>query len=85
MVEGVVKMNMEAVVKELDSLPPEKQEEVADFVAFLHLRTTMSASEVDAVPEPKGFVGMWADRLDMRNTGAWLQRVREREWMGHDA
>ena len=26
------------------------------------------------------FIGMWRDREDMQDSGAWVRRVRESEW-----
>lgn len=31
-------MNMQAILYDIETLPPEKQEEVADFIAFLKTR-----------------------------------------------
>jgi hypothetical protein len=44
----------ESVLTKLRSLPPDKQQEVVDFVDFLHARAVR--------PRPKGTVeGLWAD------------------------
>lgn len=76
-------MNREQVLREFDALSPEAQEQVADFIAFLHSRTsqrvTAGQTEIeDLLSEP--FVGMWQDRADLVDSTAWVRGVREREW-----
>lgn len=76
-------MNPESILKEIQLLPPNAQEEVADFVAFLR-------SKFSGICQPrKGkkksildskFVGMWADREDMNDSVKWVRNLREKEW-----
>ena len=76
-------MNPENILKEIQLLPPEAQQEVADFVAFLK-------SKFAFLPQPrKGkrksvldskFVGMWEDREDMKDSSKWVRNLRENEW-----
>lgn len=76
-------MNPESIFKQIQLLPPEAQEEVADFVAFLR-------SKFAIVSQPKKgkkksvldfkFVGMWADREDMKDSSQWVRNLRENEW-----
>ncbi|HEX6292116.1 MAG TPA: DUF2281 domain-containing protein [Herpetosiphonaceae bacterium] len=80
-------MNREQIWREFDTLPPQAQQQVADFIAFLHSRTsqatpaTPSASS-DFANEP--FVGMWQDREDMSDSNIWVRQVRTREWTQGD-
>lgn len=75
-------MNVHAVLDEIATLPADKQEEVADFVAFL--RSRIRAKDGDApekaAAEPTCFVGMWANRTEMSESVEWVKRLREREW-----
>lgn len=69
--------------EDIGSLPPEAQKQVSDFVAFLKLRypvvqLTRKAKRTKLADEP--FIGMWRDREDMRDSSAWVRRLREREW-----
>lgn len=69
--------------RDIGSLPPEAQRQVSDFVAFLKTRYPMAKSSRKAkrtklADEP--FSGMWRDREDMRDSSAWVRRVRESEW-----
>ena len=75
-------MNMQTVLEEITELPPDKQEEIADFVAFLRSRVVRDQSREEVVPrgKPTGFVGMWADRADMADSSRWVRRLRETEW-----
>ena len=68
---------------EFSSLPPETQREVLDFIAFLRTRRAPTHAR-NAGKRPKlaaeAFVGMWRNRRDMRDSTAWVRRVREDEW-----
>jgi hypothetical protein len=71
------------LLRDIGSLPPEAQKQVSDFVAFLKTRypsaqVTRKARRTKLVDEP--FIGMWRDRDDMRDSSAWVRRVRESEW-----
>ena len=77
-------MTPEEILSAIGSLPPEAQREVEDFVAFLHERhgrrlsgTQPSTSELGE----DGFVGMWRDHDQMRDSTAWVRNVRQSEWV----
>ena len=76
-------MTYEEILRELASLPPEGQKEAADFIKFLHERysRSLSAEQDERDLTDLGFVGMWRDRDDMRDSTAWVRRLREREWV----
>jgi hypothetical protein len=76
-------MTNEEILRELDSLPPEGQQEVADFITFLHERYSRAGTATQAIRnlEDLGFVGMWRDRADMRDSTAWVRSLREHEWV----
>ena len=76
-------MNQEELWREIKSLPPQAQREVADFVAFLRTRykppcPTDKAPKMELVDEP--FVGMWRDREGMDDSSKWVRTLRGREW-----
>ena len=71
------------IVREIAALPPEAQEQVMDFVAFLKARYPNTPaggkrSRVSLADEP--FIGMWRNREDMQDGTAWVQSLRRREW-----
>ena len=69
---------------EFSSLPPETQQEVLDFIAFLRTRCTPpSARKAGRRPKltAEAFIGMWRDRRDVRDSSAWVRRLREEEWV----
>lgn len=76
-------MTYEDILRELASLPPEGQQEAANFITLLHERYSRSVSAPQDGPDLKdlGFVGMWRDREDMRDSTAWVRTLREREWV----
>jgi len=81
-------MRQERVWREYSALPPELQKQVADFIAFLRtryapLRVSKTAKRTKLADEP--FIGMWHDREDMRDSSAWVRRIRQSEWKSRDA
>lgn len=74
-------MSIDSLLEDIAALPPDKREEVADFVAFLRSRSDSGhAGGHEAAQEPTDFVGMWADRSDMADSAAWVRRLRQRQW-----
>ncbi len=75
-------MTLSQLAQEIDSLPPEAQKQVEDFIAFLKTRYKpmhkKRAKKSRLENEP--FVGMWKDREDMRDSVKWVRELRQREW-----
>ena len=84
-------MDALALAHDIEELPPDKQKEIADFVAFLHEQSR--AEDKDSVSDPvvrspsdsmssenEGVFGMWADRQDMKDGVSWVRDLRERMW-----
>jgi len=77
-------MGNDDILRELASLPPEGQRQVMTFIAFLHRHYANLESAED--PERRdfiedGFVGMWRDHEDMRDSSTWVRNSRVREWL----
>ena len=69
---------------QFNALPPTAQRQVVDFIAFLQARYR-SVAEGNKADEKtsladEGFVGMWRDREDMRDSTAWTRESRTAEW-----
>ena len=74
-------MNIETVLADLVALPPQAQEEAADFIAFLRARHAAPApAGPDAVADAAAFCGLWRDRADMADAAAWVTALRRQEW-----
>ena len=75
-------MTNEEILREINSLPPEAQRQIEDFISFLRERykgvQPKSAPTSDL--EAEAFVGMWRDREDMRDSSAWVRNVRQTHW-----
>ena len=75
-------MAISRIVQDIDSLPPEAQKQVADFVAFLQARyvsiPTKKIRRAKLTKEP--FIGMWKDRSDMKDSVEWVRQVRREQW-----
>jgi len=77
-------MKQEGIWRQLTTLPPEAQQQVIDFIAFLHAhyapsRVRQTAERTKLASET--FIGMWRDRDDLQDSSAWVRSVREREWV----
>jgi Protein of unknown function (DUF2281) len=80
--KGLV-LDLEQIRRQLEALPPEAQQQVADFIGFLYARyqrpllpKRSGKSKLAEAP----FVGLWEDREDFRDSTAWVRHVRQREW-----
>jgi len=76
-------MEQEKIFDDISNLPPEAQQQVADFIAFLRTRYKRSDAEkqtkrINLINEP--FIGIWKNREDMKNSRKWLRNVRKAEW-----
>lgn len=74
----------ERMWQEFSALPPDAQQQVLDFIAFLRSqrrptrsrrRTKRAGNQTD-----DKFIGMWRDREDMQDSRAWVRSIREDEW-----
>jgi hypothetical protein len=77
-------MTHEEILRELASLPPEGQRQVADFIAFLRGQYARSQSPEQSVTSDlaqDSFIGMWGDREDLQDSSVWVRNLREREWV----
>ncbi|MDQ4078727.1 MAG: hypothetical protein M3220_21105 [Chloroflexota bacterium] len=76
-------MNQEQVWRDFLALPRTAQEEVHDFIAFLHTRyPSIPPESDDTLPalRDEPFIGMWRDRTDMIDSSAWVRTLRMTEW-----
>ena len=73
-------MDRELVLEKLAELPETAQQQVLDYIAFLHMRYGVKQDELprakdDLRNEP--FVGMWRDRQDMQDSSRWVRENRQ--------
>jgi hypothetical protein len=74
-------MTFTEIFREIESLPPEAQREVRDFVAFLKARYASARRPAKRTPlEKEPFVGLWKGRAEMRDSVRWVRTLRETEW-----
>jgi hypothetical protein len=77
-------MSNEDVLSQFNSLPPEGQRQVMDFIASLQERYARPQSIEELEPldlTQEDFIGIWQDREDMRDSSEWVRSSREREWV----
>jgi hypothetical protein len=71
------------ILKEFDSLPPEAQKQVIDFIAFLQMRyepKNIKKNKPEKKLAEEAFIGIWRNREDMQDSSAWVRKVRAAEW-----
>lgn len=70
------------ILQDFEALPPEAQRQVTDFIAFLKARygTSRRAKNKRRTLDEEPFIGMWRDREDMKDSTAWVRRLRRSEW-----
>ena len=77
-------MNVKAIVKELETLTPEAQQQVAEFIAFLRTRHAVPSRPVrrkgSIMDEP--LFGLWKDRKDITDSVAYVRELRRRHMRG---
>lgn len=69
-------MEQNNVISEFDTLPPEAQRQVIDFIAFLQTRYQPAKRErvktKVSIADEK-FVGIWRNREEMRDSSVWVR------------
>ena len=76
-------MTQNNVLKDYDTLPPEAQKQVIDFIAFLQTRyqaKPIKKTKPKVKLSGESFIGIWRNREEMRDSSAWLRKVRTAEW-----
>lgn len=79
-------MKAEKILDKLLSLPADAQKEAADFIAFLQTRYPSVKGNDKKKKRPlrdEPFFGMWKDREDMKDSVAWVRKIREEQWNRH--
>ena len=76
-------MEQENIYRDIATLPPEAQQQVADFIAFLKIRykrsqTNKTTKRNNIINE--AFIGIWEGRKDMRDSSKWVRNIRESDW-----
>ncbi len=74
-------MKQDKIWREFAALPPEMQQQVADFIAFL--RTRSAPTPTNKAPKrsklaKENFIGVWRNREDMADSTAWVRNLRRR-------
>jgi len=74
-------MSQDAILRGYQSLPPEAQKQVADFIAFLRTRYQPAQRKTRQTRlSAEAFVGIWKDRDDLQDSSQWVRETRIREW-----
>jgi hypothetical protein len=75
-------MNQKTIWQQFSNLPPEAQQQAADFIAFLQARYTPARSRRTRLSKlsKEAFIGIWRNRKDMRDSSTWVRNLRAREW-----
>ena len=75
---------------DLSTLPEQARQELTDFYQFLKkkYRPSKTGQRVEATSPQEiadvGFVGMWKDRTDMKDSAGWVREQRASAWSRHE-
>ena len=75
--------NLSEVLRKIEELPPDKLQDVADYVEAIRTPIGNEASGATGAPRSFSdgpFVGMWGNRPDMDDSARWVRELRETEW-----
>jgi hypothetical protein len=76
-------MAQDNVLNKFNSLPPEGQKQVLDFIAFLQTRYGLDAKKENKSKNKladETFIGIWRNREDLKDSSAWVRKIRAAEW-----
>jgi len=81
-VESEIQMSQD-IRQSYNTLPPDAQRQVRDFIAFLQARQK-KAEKLGTKASPRladeAFVGIWRDRTDITSGTLWVSETRNKEW-----
>ncbi len=72
-------MNVQVLLNDIKALPQDKQEEVADFIAFLKSRSGTrkeKTTSTNTAVKSDSFFGMWSHRDEMADSSSWVRDLR---------
>lgn len=76
------KMEPVKIVNEIKKLPPEAQQQVFDFIAFMKSRYKHALNKKRPQKgnlDSENFIGIWKDREDMKDNRNWLRNICKTE------
>ncbi len=76
-------MSSKTLLEKFASLSDENKKEVIDFIDFLKNqkeKPVHSTEKAKTKLEDEKFIGMWENRIEMRNSSAWVRKIRKSEW-----
>jgi len=76
-------MDKNKVLNEFESLPQDAQQQVINFINSLQKRYKIDEENYQTnqreITEEK-FLGIWKDRTDLKDSNAWVRKIRRSEW-----
>ena len=72
-------MTNEELLQEILSLPVDAQRKVEEYVDYLH-RLGSSKTNSETSFEDEEFFGIWSDRDEIKDSTAWVRKIRESHW-----
>lgn len=75
-------MTNEDLIKEIASLPDEARRRIENYISYMKGRyeNVTKENKPSLKLEDEEFVGMWADRDDMKDSTAWVRKIRREHW-----
>lgn len=76
-------MEENSVLSQFDTLPADAKKQVIDFIAFLQTRyqpVVRKKVKTRVKLADESFIGIWRNRIDMKDSNAWVRNIRTSEW-----
>lgn len=74
-------MTNEELLREVSSLSDGARRQIEKYVSYLKGKESSKIEEKPKRPlRDEPFFGMWADREDMKDSTAWVRKIREEQW-----
>lgn len=74
-------MTNEEILREMSTLPIEARRQIERYIDYWKRRNNTDSKTPAKKPlREEEFVGMWADREDMKDSVAWVRKIRQTQW-----
>lgn len=78
-------MELQDIWQQFTTLPPDAQQEVADFIVLLKQRKTRQSQSQPQLNQQnlreESFIGLWQEREDLQDSTQWVRAIRSSEWL----
>ena len=74
-------MTNEELLRAMSSLSDAAKLQIEKHILYLKKKETSEMKKIPKRPlREEPFFGMWSDRKDMKDSTAWVRKIREEQW-----